>query len=374
MVDYEDITIERLMNAFNSRISGQEETKKKLASAVYTHYKLLDMNERKKDDGSFVKRHLGNILVYGPSGCGKTELFRSLRDSMDIPVFIVDTPSISNAGYKGYTMCELMNDYLTVTQGEPEKGILVFDEFDKILDMANADITGAGYAKSLVNEFLKLSEGKQVPCKKEDEDYIFDTSDILMVFVGSFGQLLHEREEKKTRSSEHVTGFVTPDVKKSELMDSELTLQDFLNYGVNKEFIGRISLICHLDGLDKKAMKDILLHSGNSPLKKYDEMLWEQQVGITFSDSAINYMVEKAMELNLGARGLEKIVDPYMMKVLFTVGNERYRLLRVTLDAFKKNRVPKMKYGDPGAEFRRKCVPFQKVLKKVRKENYSFFD
>lgn len=373
MVDYEDITMDRMMNAFNARITGQEETKKKIASAVYTHYKLLDLNERRKDE-CYVKRHLGNILVYGPSGSGKTELFRALRDSLDIPVYIVDTPSISNAGYKGYTISEMLDDFITVSHGDPEKGILVFDEFDKIIDMANSDIQGAGYAKSLVNEFLKLSEGKQIPCTKDGEEYIWNTADVLMVFIGSFGQLIKEREQKR---NEAVTGFCAHEMKEDKPLTKDLSLKDFLDYGINKEFMGRVSLICHLEGLDKKGLKNILLHSSNSPLKKYEEMLQEQNVGITFSDSAINYMIEAALALDLGARGLEKIVDPYMMELLFTIGEKRNLIGHVTLDNLKKNRMPKMKAGDPCAASRRKSKAFQKVLKAARaarKENYPFFD
>lgn len=336
-----DMTIDNIMKCFNERISGQIETKKKLASAIYTHYKLLEMNEKNKDTEGYVKRSSGNILVYGPSGCGKTEFFRAIHDAFDVPVFTVDIPAISASGYKGKTLDDIMNDYITTNQLNGSKGIIIFDEFDKLVDEVKTEGHYGEYAKSLINEFLKLSEGKEIYAGDDDDGPIYlDTTDILMVFMGSFGRLIRE---KKERNGKHTPGFSVEENKPEAVHNEDLSMDDLIKHGLTNEFMGRIALVCQVKQLTKKDFKDILLHSKNSPMMKYMDLMAMEKNGLYFSEAAINYIVDASYALGIGARGLTRVMDSFMMDVIYAFNNKHNVNIYITESLFRNNKMPTVK-------------------------------
>lgn len=336
-----DITIDRIMKCFNERISGQTETKKKLASAIYTHYKLLEMNEKNKDTEGYVKRSSGNILVYGPSGCGKTEFFRAIHDTFDVPVLTVDIPAISASGFKGKTLDDIMNEYIESNMLNASQGIIIFDEFDKLLDEVKTEGQYGEYAKGLINEFLKLSEGKEIYCGENDEGPMYlDTTDILMVFMGSFGRLLREKTEKEQK---HAPGFAMEESSDTKQKEVALSLSDFIKHGLTNEFMGRVSLICEVKQLTKANFRDILLKSKNSPMMKYMDLMAMEGNRLYFSKKAVSYIVDTAFSLGVGARGLSRVMDSFMMELIFAFHGIHNVNIYVTEELMRQGKVPRVK-------------------------------
>lgn len=333
MIELKNVNTENLMHAFNKRIAGQEKTKQLLSAAISLHYAMHRLNEENSLNSGYVKNNSGNIIIYGPSGCGKTELFRVLKDELDVPMEIVDTTSISASGYKGNTLLEVASEFLKKYEDEADKGILIFDEFDKLLDLAKEDGNSGSYAKGFINEFLKFSEGTTVYT-----DYgALDTSALLIVFVGSFGKLMKE----KNRDASCVGFFTDSETKENE--GTALTSEDFIQYGVSKEFMGRVNLICEVKALTKNDYKDILTYSANSPLIKYKKILEYSDNTLSFTNAALNYMIEEAVKMNLGARGLSKVLDPYMLSLIANLGVKSKMKITITDKCLKNKKMPMMR-------------------------------
>lgn len=333
------VTVQKIMDLFNKRIVGQEETKEKLASAIYAHYKFLEINEKMKWKDDFVKKHTGAILVYGPSGSGKTELFRCLRDGLGVPLKIIDTPTLSNAGYKGMTMQEVFEDYYyepdRTKQEMKNYGIIVFDEFDKVCDYAKySDGPNREYYKGFMNEILKLVEGKNFDGK--------DTGDLLIVFLGSFGRRLRELNAPKDKTM----GFGASVDGPVDEVKTDLSNKDLLDFGLNPELLGRISLICQVDGLGTTMYKKILADESISPLKDYKLLFEDQYNELTFSASAINYIAEEAAKLGLGARGIRRVLDSYMLDVIYCTAGMQGRSINVTGRDMRNKKVPRIQKAD----------------------------
>ena len=324
------ITVKEISRIFEERISGQEETKKKLAAAVAMHYQMLEHNKKSANTPGYVKKHMGSILLYGPSGSGKTEFFRALRDSLGIPVIIWDTTSITASGYKGDNLTDLLVSYYGTYKDDADSGIFIFDEFDKVCDLAHSDTQSGEYARSFLNEFLKLVEGKEFDTH--------DTGDILMVMTGSFGKLVNE---KKTPVTEKVMGFGSA-VVPEEKQKSMLTNKDFIQYGITPELMGRISVICNVDPLTKDALKSILLQKTTSPIKGYQEVFAESGNELKFTNTAIDYIVDESMKYGLGARGLQKVLTPYMLDVVYETDGMKNIRLSVTGRDMQNRNVPRI--------------------------------
>ena len=330
MIELGDLDTELLMHAFNKRIAGQEETKRLLSAAVTMHYKIQWINEETCLTSGAVKYTSGNIIIYGPSGCGKTEFFRVLRDELNVPIEVIDSTAVSGAGYKGNTLIDLMGEYVRKYEDMADKGIIIFDEFDKLLDLAAKEGNAGEYAKGFLNEFLKFSEGTMVHTEYGD----LDTSDLMMVFVGSFRSLLKE----KNRDASCLGFFTNKEVK--ETAGGRLSTEDFISYGVSPEFMGRVNLICEVKALTKNDYKDILTYSTNSPLVKYEKIFNFSNNKLTFTHAAINYLAEEATKMNLGARGLTKLLEPYMLTLLANLGNKKDLSITVTDKCLKNRKMP----------------------------------
>ena len=323
-------------------VIGQDEAKRYLSVAVYNHYKRL--LQPMEDDGVEIEK--SNIVMVGSTGTGKTLLARTIAKLLDVPFTIVDATVFTEAGYVGEDVESILSRLLQVADYDveaAERGIVFIDEVDKIARKSDnpsitRDVSGEGVQQSL----LKLLEGSVVNVppkggrKHPDQDYIHvDTRNILFICGGAFDGI---ESNIKHRLNVHSVGFhavmETQKIDKDNLMQYILP-QDLKSFGLIPEIIGRLPILTYLNPLDRKALYAILVEPKNSIVKQYLKLFKMDGIDLTFDEDALNYIVDKAMEYKLGARGLRSIVESVMIDAMFDVPSKRVKKLNITLDYVK---------------------------------------
>ena len=323
-------------------IIGQDDAKRFLSVAVYNHYKRL----YQKVDDSGVEIEKSNIIMVGPTGTGKTLLARTIAKMLDVPFTIVDATVFTEAGYVGEDVESILSRLLQVADYDVERtqrGIVFIDEIDKIARKSDnpsitRDVSGEGVQQGL----LKLLEGTVVNVppkggrKHPDQDYTkVDTSNILFICGGAFDGI--ERKIAQ-RLNAHVVGYNSVqnqrNVDKGDLMKYILP-QDLKSFGLIPELIGRLPVLTYLNPLDREALARILVEPKNSIIKQYEKLFEIDKVKLTFDQDALDYMVDKAVEYKLGARGLRSIVEAVMMDAMFEVPSSKKKTFTVTLEYAK---------------------------------------
>ena len=320
-------------------VIGQDAAKVALSVAVYNHYKRLNHRDEKDD----VELEKSNIIMVGSTGTGKTLLARTIAKMLLVPFAIVDATVLTEAGYVGEDVESLLARLLQAADGDvklAEKGIVFIDEIDKIARKGDnpsitRDVSGEGVQQGL----LKLLEGSVVNVppqggrKHPEQQFIqVDTRNILFICGGAFDGI-----EKRIaqRLNTHVVGFDAArnvaKIDKSNMMQY-IAPMDLKSFGLIPEIIGRLPILTHLEPLDREALRSILTEPKNSIVKQYKKMFEIDGVKLTFEEEVLDYVVDKAIEFKLGARGLRSLIEVIMMKPMFEVPSTDVKEFVVTLD------------------------------------------
>ena len=320
----EEITPRKLKEVLDGYVIGQDRAKKAFSVGIYNHYKRIFRQESVDDDTEISK---SNILLIGPTGSGKTLMAQTLARYLDVPIAICDATSLTEAGYVGEDVENIITRLLQAADGDikrAEQGIVFVDEMDKIARMSEnrsitRDVSGEGVQQAL----LKIIEGSSVNIppkggrKHPNQDFIqIDTTNILFICAGAFdgiNGIIHQRlgqnmlgfgQEKRTkRENENLIHMIEPD--------------DLVHYGIIPELIGRLHVVATLDELEVKDMVKVLTEPKNAILKQYEKIFAIDGANLKFDDEALLEVATLAIKRKTGARGLRSIMESIMLDIMF---------------------------------------------------------
>ena len=360
------VTPKHLYDYLNKHVIGQEEAKKMISVAVYNHYKRFcdsiygysdDIEDNPYKDVTIEK---SNVICAGPTGCGKTYMLRMLAKYLNIPFYISDCSSLTQAGYVGDDVenCVLgaLRDCNFNVQAA-QHAIIVLDEFDKISRKGEnmsitRDVGGEGVQQSL----LKLVEGHKVQVppnggRKHPEQQCIevDTTNILFFGIGAFDgldKIIEKRKNKKTIGF-NVSRYIDNAENEEEDLLSDITTEDLKKFGLIPELIGRFPLITHVKALTEDELYQVLTEPQNSIIRQYQKMMWLDNVDLSFDKEALRAIAKNASEKKTGARALRGVIDRVLADLMFEYGG--YNQTKVQLNVTKEM-VDKYLCGDTSKE------------------------
>lgn len=330
-------------------VIGQEEAKKYLSVAVYNHYKRL-MQEKSDDDGVEIEK--SNIIMVGYTGTGKTLLAKTIAKKLEVPFTIVDATVLTEAGYVGEDIESIITRLLQVADYNvkaAERGIVFIDEIDKIARKSDnpsitRDVSGEGVQQGL----LKLLEGSVINVppqggrKHPEQKFVeVNTQNILFICGGAFDGIEKKIAQRlNTRVVGYRASIETENIDRENMLQY-IAPQDLKSFGLIPEIVGRLPILTYLEPLDRKALRNILTEPKNSIIKQYTKLFKMDNVELEFAPEVLEYIVDKAIEFKLGARGLRAITETIMMDAMYEIPSKKTTRFVVTLP-YAQSKIDKM--------------------------------
>lgn len=332
---------DRIKSFLDDYVIGQDAAKRYMSVAVYNHYKRLLAKGKTED----VELDKSNIVLVGPTGTGKTLMARTIAKLLNVPFSIVDATALTQAGYVGEDVESILSRLLQAADYDvaaAERGIIFIDEIDKIARKGDnpsitRDVSGEGVQQAL----LKILEGSVVNVppqggrKHPDQKYIqVNTSNILFICGGAFDGIEKKIAQRLNTNAIGYGSTLKQRVDEENIMQYILP-QDLRSFGLIPELIGRLPVLTYMQPLGREALRSILTEPKNSLIRQYQCLLGLDDITLTFDDEVLDYIVDRALEYKLGARGLRSICEAIMMDVMFELPSGENSECRITLDYAK---------------------------------------